>query len=171
MWSSKTLLRNAFVALSLLCATALGGCTGFTPVYGERGIGTERHALNYSKPNSRHEQIIYQELVLRFGRTGDPSSPNVRVTTSSYTRDLTRSALARPARQREAIVTALIQLIAADGSVILATSRSAAALYTADNFQALAASEAEREAGDRAARELAETVRLTLLGALAQSAT
>lgn len=164
------LLRNAFVALSLLGATALAGCTGLTPVYGERGIGVERHALNYSKPNSRLEQIIYQELVLRFGRTSDPTSPTVRITTSSSTRDLTRSAVTRPAEQREATVTALIELIAADGSTILSTSRSAAALYTTDS-QALAASEAEREAGERAARELAETVRLTLLGALTQSAT
>ena len=170
MWSSKPLLRIAFVALSLLGATALAGCTGLTPVYGERGIGTERHALNYSKPNSRHEQIIYQELVLRFGRTSDPSSPTVRITTSSSTRKLTRSRVVRPSEQREATVTALIELVAADGSVILSTSRSAAALYTTDS-QALAASEAEREAGDRAARELAETIRLTLLGALTQSAT
>ena len=170
MWSSKPLLRNAFVALSLLCATALAGCTGLTPVYGERGIGTERHALNYSKPNSRLEQIIYQELVLRFGRTTDPSSPTVRITTSNSTRKLTRSSVVRPSEQREATVTALIELITADGSVILSTSRSAAALYTTDS-QALAASEAEREAGERAARELAETVRLTLLGALTQSAT
>lgn len=169
MWSSKPLLRIAFVALSLLGATALAGCTGLTPVYGERGIGAERHALNYSKPNSRHEQIIYQELVLRFGRTSDPSSPTVRITTSNSTRKLTRSSVVRPSEQREATVTALIELIAADGSVILSTSRSAAALYTTDS-QALAASEAEREAGDRAARELAETVRLTLLGALTQSA-
>ena len=42
MWSSKPLLRNAFVALSLLGATALAGCTGLTPVYGERGVGVER---------------------------------------------------------------------------------------------------------------------------------
>jgi LPS-assembly lipoprotein len=174
MWSSKPLLRIAFVALSLLGAMALAGCTGLTPVYGERGIGAERNALNYSKPNSRHEQIIYQELVLRFGRTSDPSSPTVRITTSSYSRDLTRSQVnppfGRPSEPYEATVTALIELIAADGSVILSTSRSAAALYSTDS-QALAASEAEREAGDRAARELAETVRLTLLGALTQSAT
>lgn len=169
MWSSKPLLRNAFVALSLLGATALAGCTGLTPVYGERDIGAERHALNYSKPNSRLEQVIYQELVLRFGRTSDPSSPTVRITTSSYTGKLTRSGVVRPFDQRETTVTALIELIAADGSIILSTRRSAAALYTTDS-QALAASEAEREAGERAARELAETVRLTLLGALAQSA-
>lgn len=169
MWSSKPLLRNAFVALSVLGATTLSGCTGLTPVYGERGIGTERHPLNYSKPNSRAEQIIYQELALRFGRATDPASPTVRIATSNATRKLTRSNVTRPSEQREATVTARIELIAADGSIILSTSRSAAALYTTDS-QALAASEAEREAIERAARELAETVRLTLLGALAQSA-
>jgi hypothetical protein len=169
MWSSKLLLRNAFVALTLVGATALAGCTGLTPVYGERGIGTERHPLNYAKPNSRAEQIIYQELALRFGRANDASSPTVRIATSSYGRDLTRSNVVRPTDQKEMVVTAQIELVGADGSVILSANRSAAALYTTDS-QALAASEAEREATDRAARALAETVRLTLLSALAQSA-
>lgn len=169
MWLSSQLLRNAFVALSLLGATALAGCTGLTPVYGERGIGAERHPLNYSKPNSRAEQIIYQDLALRFGRASDAASPTVRISTSSSGRKLTRSSVVRPSEQREMVVTAQIELIAADGSIILSTSRSAAALYTTDS-QGLAASEAEREAIERAARELAETVRLTLLGALAQSA-
>jgi hypothetical protein len=169
MWLSKPLFRNAFVALSLLGATALAGCTGLTPVYGERGIGTERHPLNYAKPNSRLEQIIYQELALRFGKATDGSAPTVRITTSNYGRKLTRSNVVRPSEQREMVVTAQIELIGADGAVILSTSRSAAALYTTDS-QALAATEAEREAAERAARELAETVRLTLLGALAQPA-
>jgi LPS-assembly lipoprotein len=169
MWSSKPLLRNVFIALSLLSASALAGCTGLTPVYGERGTGVERHPLNYAKPNSRAEQIIYQELVLRFGRASDASSPTVRIATSSYGRDLTRSNVVRPTDQKEMVVTAQIELVGADGSIILSTSRSAAALYTTDS-QALAASEAEREATERAARALAETVRLTLLSALAQSA-
>lgn len=169
MWLSKPLFRNVFVALSLLGATALAGCTGLTPVYDERGIGTERHPLNYAKPNSRAEQIIYQELALRFGKAADASSPSVRITTWNAGRKLTRSSVVRPSEQREMVVTAQIELIGTDGSVILSTSRSAAALYTTDS-QGLAASEAEREAVERAARELAETVRLTLLGALAQSA-
>lgn len=169
MWSCKTLLRNGFVALSLLGATALAGCTGLTPVYGERGIGTERHPLNYAKPNSRAEQIIYQELALRFGKASDSASPTVRISTSNGSRKLTRTNVVRPSEQREMVVTAQIDLIAADGSIVLSTSRSAAALYTTDS-QALAASEAEREATERAARELAETIRLTLLGALLQSA-
>ena len=169
MWLSKPMLRNALIALALAGATGLGGCTSFTPVYGENGIGTERHALQYAEPKSRLEQIIYQELVLRFGRTTDPSSPTVRITTTNYDRKLTKSGVSRPADQREAVVTATIELIDPEGKVAMKTTRSASALYTTDS-QALAASEAERSAYEQAARELAETVRLTLLGALSQTA-
>lgn len=181
MWLSRArpsknvpLLRNAFVALALVGATSLAGCTGLTPVYGERGLGTERQALQYADPQNRLDQIIYQELVLRFGRTADPARPTVRVSTSFFTRQLNRSLVnppfGRSSYQREATVSALVELLGSDGSVILSTRRSAAALYTTDS-QALAESEAEREALERAARELAETVRLTLLGALTQAAT
>ncbi len=169
MWLSKPAVRNALIALSILGATGLAGCTAFTPVYGERGIGTERNAFRYAEPANRLEQIIYQELVLRFGRTADPASPTVRISTSKYTRDLTKSGVSRPAEQREAVVSATIELVDADGKVVLKTSRSASTYYTTDS-QALAASEAELAAFERAARELAETVRLTLLGALSQSA-
>ena len=169
MWLSKPILRNALIALSILGATGLAGCSSFTPVYGENGIGTERHAFQYAEPRNRLEQIIYQELVLRFGRTTDPASPTVRISTTSSSRDLTKSSVARPATQLEAVVTATIELLDANGKVALETTRSASALYATDS-QALAASEAERNAYARCARELAETVRLTLLGALSQTA-
>ena len=67
------------------------------------------------------------------------------------------------------MVNALIELIDADGKVAFTATRSASAIFTADS-QALAEAEAERDARERAARELAETVRLTLLGALANPA-
>ena len=169
MWSSRRLLRNALIALGLLGATTLAGCSGLTPVYGERGIGTERQAFRYADPGNRLEQIIYQELVLRLGRTEDPMSPTVRIATSSYSRDLTRSNVAGPNEQSEAVVVATIQVLDATGKVTLQATRSAATVYTTDN-QALASSEAERQAYEQAARELAETVRLTLLGALSQPA-
>lgn len=164
---SKALLRNTLLALALAGATSLAACSGLTPVYGERGIGVERHAFRYDKPATRLDQIIYQELVLRLGRSSDPSVPMVRVTTTSSVRALTRTKVSNPASQKEAVVTASIELVDADGKVVFTASRSAAALFTADRYQALAETEAEREAKERAARELAETVRLTLLGALA----
>lgn len=167
---SKALLRNTLLALALAGATSLAACSGMTPVYGERGIGVERHAFRYDKPASRLDQIIYQELVLKLGRSTDPSVPLVRITTSSAVRGLTKSNVKNPAAQREAVVTARIELVEADGTVVYTASRSTAAAFTADRFQALAETEAEREAKERAARELAETVRLTLLGALANPA-
>ena len=169
MWSSKPLLRIAFVALTLLGATALAGCTGLTPVYSERGIGAERHALNYSKPNSRHEQIIYQELKLRLGGTAQASDPTVRISTSAINRDLTESTIRRPSEPEEAVVTAKVEVVNADGKIIYTATRSANAAYMIDN-QALSQAEAERDAEERAAKALAETIRLTLIGALAQPA-
>jgi LPS-assembly lipoprotein len=169
MSSPRHVIRNALIVLSLLGATALAGCSGLTPVYGERGIGTERIALRYADPDTRHEQIIYQELALRLGKSVDLTSPMVRVATTTAGRDLTKSDVERPSRQREAVVTAKIELVDADGTVLMTTTRSASALYSTDR-QALASSEAANEAYERAARALAETVRLTLLGALSQPA-
>lgn len=167
---SKALLRNSMLAFALASATALTACSGLTPVYGERGIGVERHAFRYDKPTSRLDQIIYQELVLKLGRTTDPSVPLVRITTTGSVRDLTKTNVANPAAQKEAVVSAKIELVDADGNIAFTATRSAAALFTADRYQALAETEAEKEAKERAARELAETVRLTLLGALANPA-
>lgn len=167
---SKALLRNSMLTLALLGATALTACSGLTPVYGERGIGVEKHAFRYEKPASRLDQIIYQELVLKLGRSTDPSVPLVRVTTTSSVRDLTKTNVKNPAAQKEAVVTATIELLDANGNIAFTATRSAAASFTADRFQAMAETEAEKEAKERAARELAETVRLTLLGALANPA-
>lgn len=165
----RAVLRAALLCLVLATTTALTACSSFTPVYGERGIGTERMVFRYDKPATRLDQIIYQELVLRLGRSSDPSVPLVRVTTSSHVRDLTHTNVSRPSDQREAVVSAVIELIDADGNVAFTAKRSASALYAADS-QALAETEAEREAKERAARELAEAVRLTLLSALANPA-
>jgi hypothetical protein len=163
-------VRSALLAAVLATATTLAACSGFTPVYGERGIGVEKHAFRYDKPATRLDQIIYQELVLKLGRTTDPSVPLVRITTTSSIRGLTRTNVANPAAQKEAVVTARIELVDADGNIAFTATRSAAASFTADRYQALAETEAEKEAKERAARELAETVRLTLLGALANPA-
>ena len=141
MWSPRPVLRNALIALSLLGATTLAGCSGLTPVYGERGLGAERVALRYEEPRNRLEQIIYQDLALRLGKSSDPSSPRVVITTTYAARDLTKSSVVRPSEQNEAVVTATIRLIGPDDAVLLNTTRSAAALYSTDR-QALAASEA-----------------------------
>ena len=167
MSSPSPALRSALVALALLGGTALAGCSGLQPVYGEQGIGMERDAFRYAAPNGRLDQIIYQELALRLGRSTSPAAPTVRITATSAARDLTRTSVSRPSEPLEMTVSALVEIIAADGSVAWSATRSASALYTTDS-QALAATEAAREASERAARALADTIRLSLIGALAQ---
>lgn len=167
MSSPRDALRAGLLALGLGSALALAGCSGMTPLYGEAGLGTERIAFRYAAPASRLDQIIYQHLALKLGRTADTTAPLVSVSTSASSRSLTRTDVDRAAGQYEAVVTARITLTDAAGQELYATTRSAAALYTTDS-QALAATESSREAQERAARELAETVRLTLLGALAR---
>jgi LPS-assembly lipoprotein len=166
MWSFEPTLRGIALALLLAGTTTLAACSGFSPVYGERAAGIERQSFRYDKPATRLEQIIYQELVLRVGRSQDQQSPMVRVTATQSARALTRSNVARPSDQREMVVEALIEIVDANGAVVYSARRSAAALYTTDS-QVLSTRAAETEAAERAARELAETVRLTLLGALA----
>lgn len=165
MSSSRAAFRVALLGLALIAPVALAGCTSFRPVYGESGIGAERVALSYAKPTTRLEQIIYQDLALNLGR--DAAGPLLTVATSASSRALTRSDVTRPSQQREAVVTATIEVKDREGLVVFAGERSAAASYSV-NEQGLADTEALRNAEERAARALAETIRLTLIAALAR---
>jgi hypothetical protein len=162
-------LRGALFAGAALLSVGLAGCSGLTPVYGDHGLVAEQHPFAYAKPTNRLEQIIYQDLTLKLGRTDDAQAPKVTVAATSDTRDLTRSDVSRPSDQHEAIVSADITVSDATGKVIYKAKRSASALYSIDG-QGLADTEAARQAAERAAGELAETIRLTLLGALANPA-
>jgi LPS-assembly lipoprotein len=164
LWS-RNAVRAGLVGLALLLPLALAGCSSLQPVYGDNGIGAERLALSYAKPTTRLEQIIYQDLALSFGKAS--SGPLLTVVTSTSNRRLTRSDVSRPSTQREAVVSADIEVKGADGTVLFAGKRSAAASYSVDG-QGLADTEAVRNAEEQAARALAETIRLTLIGVLAR---
>jgi len=164
LWS-RSAVRAGFFGLALLLPLALAGCSSLQPVYGDNGIGAERLALSYAKPTTRLEQIIYQDLALSLGKAN--SGPLLTIVTSTSNRRLTRSDVSRPSAQREAVVSADIEVKAADGTVLFAGERSAAASYSVDG-QGLADTEALRNAEEQAARALAETIRLTLIGVLAR---
>ncbi len=165
MLSSRATVRAGLIALALLLPLAVAGCSSLQPVYGDRGIGAERVALSYAKPATRLEQIIYQDLALSLGKAS--GGPLLTVVTTASNRPLTRSDVARPSEQREAVVSADIELKGADGTVLFAGERSAAASYSTDG-QGLADTEAQRNAEEQAARALAETIRLTVIGVLAR---
>jgi hypothetical protein len=166
MWSSDARqLRGLGWSLVLVAALALGGCTGLRPVYGDNGLASQRVEVQYAAPNSRLEQVIYQDLALKLGRSsGDV--PTVTVAVGQSSRDLTNNIVTRPHDQRQMIVTAHITVSAPDGDVLFSGSRSQTADYTT-SAQAAANQQAAEDAALRAARLLADTIRLQVLAALA----
>jgi hypothetical protein len=166
---SRLARRSALAAGAAALALCLAGCSGFAPVYGDHGLAAAQRGFAYAAPHNRPEQIIYQQLALKLGRGGDPQNPTIAVAATTRNRDLTKSDVARPSDQWEADISAVVTVTDASGQVVFTATRSASALYATDG-QGLADAEAANEATDRAARELAETIRLTLLGALAAPA-
>lgn len=163
-FSSRT-LRNALIALALCGVGGLAGCTSYAPVYGDSGTNVAQANFQYAKPVNRLDQIIYQDLTLKMGRSATGVAPLLEITTTTSSRDLTSTDVNRPSQQYEAVVTATIKVTSPAGAVVFNTTRSASAVYTTDG-QGLAENEAQRSAEDNAARELAETIRLTLMGVL-----
>lgn len=154
------------LALAVVAATSLAACSSYKPVYGDAGVMVaENGKFRFAPPQSRLDQIIYQNMLLTLGQSKSSTAPLVEITTSSASTDLTRSASDRPNDQRQAVVTALIKITSPSGAVVFNTTRSASAVYSVDS-QGLANSEAQKDAEERAARELAETVRLTLISSM-----
>lgn len=166
MLSSKRLLRRGLLtALLLVPGLVLAGCSGLTPVYGERGLIQQRLELAYSEPETRLDQIVIQDLALRLGKGGGPDAPLVTITTSTGGRDLTQTNVTKPRTEREVQVSVSYTLVA-DGAIVGSGTRRATAAYFTVG-QVLADDAAYHDALERAARAAAETVRLSLLADLA----
>ncbi|SFZ85084.1 hypothetical protein SAMN02983003_2374 [Devosia enhydra] len=164
--SPTTLLKA--LALTAALIAPLAACSSLTPVYSDGQIGARQMSFAYAEPRNRLEQVIYQELGLRLGKTTDPSAPLIQVTASVYSRDLTLGSNPAPADAREATVTATAKVLDGPGGrELLQVRRNASASYT-ENAQGLANFSARTEAEERAAKAAAESLRLALLGALSR---
>ena len=170
MSSSDRLIRALAVVATLGAAPLLAACSGFTPIYGDYGLGNQRVAVKYGPPAGRLDQVIYQDLALKLGKSTDPDAPTIFVSTSAVARALTSQTIVNPRLQYRALVTAVITVTDAKGKVLFRGSRSTSADYTtgsASVAQAFANNEAFADASERGARALADTVRLAVLQALA----
>jgi hypothetical protein len=168
MSSSRFLVRAAFVAIALSATAALSGCTGLRPVYGQPAAGVEDTVFFYGKPFSRLDQVIYNDLRLRLGpHSTDPDAVRVAIFTTSTSRDLTRSVVARPSDQYEMTVTSNVTVTGPDGEGLFKGERSASADFQ-NTGQVLADNSAGVDAAERAAKALAESLRLTILSVLSQ---
>lgn len=166
MWSPERLCRNALIGISFsLPALALAGCT-VTPVYSDAAAVQQKLRFSYAEPTTRLQQIVYQDLALRFGGDAGAGAPRLSVTVSPSGRGLTLSANPAPVTQAEATVSGTATVVAPDGTVLLSVRRTASAGYET-NGQVFADREARAEAAERATHELAESLRLALLAGLA----
>lgn len=171
-------LRAGLLALALCAPLALASCTSFTPVYGDNGIVNSELELRYAAPANRLDQIIYQQLALRLGKSNNPNAPLVTVTTSAKSRSLPTADVS-PVDNRQVTVTAAITITTVETpatdttpevlKTLFSASRNASADYTTGP-QSLANQQAAQEAQERAAKALADTVRLTIIAALASPA-
>lgn len=167
MWSSKA-LRFTLLGLALLAVPALAACTSLRPVYAtpEHAAATSV-AVAFAKPAGRLEQIVQQELALRFNTTDSPTAPLASVSVQAIGGTSFLTASAGPLGLGRTGVTATITVTPRDGSASMPFSitRSADTSYTTSG-QVLADRAAANEALERAARAAAESLRLALLGVL-----
>lgn len=167
MWSSEARrLRGLGGALVLAGALALGGCTGLRPVYSDATIASQRAEVRYAAPTNRLEQVIYQDLALRLGKS-DGNVPTVKVEVSQDSVGLTSGNVDRPFDQRQMTVTAKITVTSPDDKVLWSGTRSQTADYNTSS-QAGASRQAADDAALRAAKLLADTIRLQILAATVQ---
>lgn len=162
-WSRA--LRAAMTAAAIGAVLSAAGCSGLRPVYGPTGVVQQQLAFRYAEPNSRLEQIIVQELMLRLGKGGGSDAPQIRISAAAGARGLTQTSVTKPRSQKEMSVTATYTLISADGEVLLTGRRKATAQYETVG-QVLADEAAAKDAEERAAQAVADTIRLSVLAGL-----
>lgn len=155
-------IRAGVLALALLSGASLAGCSSFQPVYGDAGVAVAKGDFRYAAPQSKLDQIIYQDLLVKLGRSPSSTAPLVTVVATSETKQLGISDVTRPNTQRQAVVSGHLTITSPAGKIVFDTVRSATALYTTDS-QGLADSSAQTAAEQQAAKELAEIIRMTIL--------
>lgn len=165
-WFKKQ--TGALLAAMLASGTILSGCS-FSPVYSGALASQPSLSLAYAKPNSRLEQIVYQELSLRLGRTDSATAPLVAAILTPVVSDLVMSKTANPNKPMEVAISATLTITPRDGSTgpVQTYTRRATAQYTR-NDQVLAARSAQEEALERAAKAVAESLRLAVLAGLSR---
>jgi len=165
------MLRTVLAALILGTASVVSGCS-FQPVYGDHDPRSQMSlAFDFAAPNSRTEQIIYEELSFRFSQTKGPNTPRMTVTasTSAASQLLTKTpGLGDKFTPAEVTVTATAT-VTYESMVIFKETRFATAQYTGTSA-ILADATAVRDAEDRAAKSVAESLRLVIMAKFPTSA-
>ena len=167
-WFKTT--RTLALTVTLLAPGALLGACSFQPVYSGTLASQPLLNLAYAKPTTRLEQIVYQELALRLGSSTSDTAPLAKVSVSVGLGGIGGlTATGNPNSPSRATATATLTITQRDGSTTqpLVITRVAIAQYST-NGQVFANNTAATEAGERAAKSAAESLRLAVLAALSR---
>ena len=157
-------MRARAAALVALAGLMLAGC-GFTPLYGEAGVGTALTRISVTTQDDRLGYRIREQLEDALGR--DPAqAPLWRLET---TVEQSRRPLGRriddTATRYELTVRGAWTLTPIDGGLPLSGVETVTTTYAAAD-QPYAAIAAQQDGEERAAAELARQIRLELMRAL-----
>ena len=153
--------RRALVALAGL---ALAGC-GFTPLYGDAGVGGSLSRIAVSGQDDRLGYRVREQLEDALGR--DASRPplwRLETVVEQSRRPLGRR-IDDTATRYELTVRSRWTLTPLDGGAPLSGQRTVTSTYAAAD-QPYAAIAAQQDGEERAAAELARQIRLDLMQAL-----
>ena len=166
MSSSKRAARTLGVVLIAGATLGLAGCSGFTPLYGGAGPNSLANvSVIYGKPVSRTDQVIYNDLKLRIPEAHGGAAPILTINSTSWSTALTTQSVTEASTPQQITVSAEIKLVDANGKILFAATRAETADYNT-GAQVLANNQAASDAIKRAADLLADTIRLSVLGAL-----
>lgn len=180
--SSSDLPRHKYgrllPAAAAFCALlALGGCK-VQPLYGSAGrletgavdpSGARIASMEFAPVGSREAQQVRNHLIfLANGGQGQPASPAYKVELSVISQTESVAVIQTTTRDEEPTAGSILMTGSytirdvADGSVVATGSRAVSASFDRP-IQPFADYRAERDAQDRAARELAEVLHLALV--------
>lgn len=161
--SPKSFVNLIKSALSLLVLTGLLAACSFAPVYSNSEQSNKRYTLTFKGPSSRLQQIVYQDLIKSFGNSNLSTALLVTVDISSSNLDANSGSKSLDGR---------LKILRNDPSGLGApqkiydTTRTATVTFDRST-QIVSNQPGAVDTTERAAHELAQNIRLTLLSVLA----
>ena len=157
-------MRAGPAGLVALAGLVLAGC-GFTPLYGEAGVGSSLSRISVTTEDDRLGSRLREQLEDALGR--DASRPPLwrLETTAEQTRRPLGRRIDDTATRYELTVRGAWTLTPVDGGLPLSGVETVTTTYAAAD-QPYAAIAAQQDGEERAAAELARLIRLDLLRAL-----
>lgn len=157
-------LRAVLLATGLVSAMGLSGC-GFTPVYGDGGVGPSLSRISVTAQDDRLGYRVREQLEDALGRDGSQAPLWTLATTLEPSRRPLGRRIDDTATRYELTVKGAWTLTPVAGGPPLSGVETVTTTYAAAD-QPYAAIAAQQDGEERAAAELARLIRLDLMRAL-----